>query len=86
MTRKNENHFGDNEEEKIWMDRPYPKKGGNYISRETLEYNLSGKENRGRPKIIWSSSVQKDIGEEGNSWRKVKQLVQDFMRGTPSAA
>ena len=50
------------------------------VSCQALEWNPQGNRRRGRPKITWKRSVEKEISEEGKSWREIKQMAKNRVR------
>lgn len=62
-----------------WLGHTLRKQTTN-ISREALEWNPQGSRKRGRPKITWKRSIEKEIREEGKSWRELKELARNRVR------
>ena len=50
------------------------------ISRQALDWNPQGKRKIGRPKTTWRRTVEREIKEEGKTWREIKNLAQNRVR------
>lgn len=56
------------------------RKASNNISRQALEWNPQGNRKRGRPRMTWRRSVEKELQEEGKSWGEAKRMAQNRVR------
>jgi len=53
------------------------RKGERNIARHAMDWNPQGTRKRGRPRITWRSSIQKDLKEINMTWCKAKRAAQD---------
>ena len=50
------------------------------ISRQALEWNPQGARKKGRPRITWRKTVEKEIEREGKTWGEIKAMARNRVR------
>jgi hypothetical protein len=73
-------NFNTNKEEKMALDRPYPKKTTRSIEKSVLDWNSQGARRHGRPKKTWKRTIEDEAMEAGKTWSEVKKLAVDRTR------
>ena len=53
------------------------RKGERNIARHAMDWNPQGTRKRGRPRITWRRSIQKDLKEINMTWCEAKRAAQD---------
>ena len=60
------------------MDWPCnPSRSFHYEIKTALHWTPEGKRKRGRPKITWRRTVEKEIKEMGKTWGSIKLMAKD---------
>jgi hypothetical protein len=63
-----------------WIGHTLRKEQNNISCQAFLEWNPQGSRRRGRPRMTWRRSVEKELQEEGKSWGEAKQMAQNHVR------
>ena len=45
------------------------------VEKEALDWNPQGARRRGRPRITWKRSIEKEIRRDNKTWREVKAIA-----------
>ena len=68
-----------------WIGHTLRKEQSN-ITRQSLQWNPSGRRNRGRPKMTWRRTAEQELKQAGMSWGEIKPIAMNRVRWRATVA